>query len=360
MLEFINVTHKYEKNNVIDNFSMTIESNLVTSLLGSSGSGKTTLLRLATGLEKIQHGEIIFNGFIDSNNNGKLNTETRNIGYVFQDCALFPHLNVEENIFYGLNNYNKKIIDKINILLKNNNFLHYKKRYPHELSGGQKQLVAVFRALASDPKLIIMDEPFSNLDTRLKEELRDQILHIIKENQVTTLLVTHDADEAMFMSDKIGILNNGKLEQFGTPIEIYTRPKSKFVANFFGDINVFHGLFKNGKFKTILGEFKHKKNSYQKEYFLIVRSEGLKLLNLNGKHNNNLFEIDKKNLVKCPNIGKIIESKFLGANTIVHLSLTNEKEKYHLHVKIPGINFFKANEMVNIFTDLNYTYIFNT
>ena len=360
MLEFINVTHKYEKNNVIDNFSMKIESNSVTSLLGSSGSGKTTLLRLATGLEKIQHGKIIFNGSIDFNNNYNLNTESRNIGYVFQDCALFPHLNVEENIFYGLTTDNKKILDKINILLKNNNFLHYKKRYPHELSGGQKQLVAVFRALASDPKLIIMDEPFSNLDTRLKEELRDQILHIIKENQVTTLLVTHDADEAMFMSDKIGILNNGKLEQFGTPAEIYTAPKSRFVANFFGDINVFDGHFENGKVKTILGEFKHNKNNTQKNYLLIVRSEGLKLLSINDKYSNNLFEIDNKNVVKCPNMGKIVESKFLGANTIVHLSLTDEKEKYHLHVKIPGINFFKANEMVNIFTDLNYTYIFNT
>ena len=359
MLEFKNICHKYEKYNVIDDFSMKIESNSVTSLLGSSGSGKTTLLRLASGLEKLQKGEVIFNGSINSKDSAFLNTEYRNIGYVFQDCALFPHLDVEQNIFYGLHREDKKTLDKIFALLKKNNFLHYKNRYPHELSGGQRQLVAVFRALASGPKLILMDEPFSNLDTKLKEELRDQILHILKENKVTTLLVTHDADEAMFMSDKIGILNNGKLEQFGTPVEIYNRPKSKFVAKFFGEINVFDGHIKSGKVKTILGEFNYKNIDSQKDYFLIVRSEGLKLSNVDNKNSNNLFGINKKNVVKCPNMGRIVESKFLGANTIVHLSLIDNRESYHLHVKIPGMNYFKNNQMVNIFTDLDYTYIFN-
>ena len=359
MLEFINVSHKYEKNKVIDNFSMKLEANSVTSLLGSSGSGKTTLLRLASGLEKIQKGKIIVNGFTDSPDTPNLSPESRNIGYVFQDCALFPHLNVEQNIFYGLPRESKQIFDNMLLLLKNNNFLNYRNRYPHELSGGQRQLVALFRALASNPKLIIMDEPFSNLDTRLKEGLRDQILHILKKNKVTTLLVTHDADEAMFMSDKIGILNDGKLEQFGSPMDIYTRPKSLFITKFFGDFNSFDGHVENGKIKTILGEFNHEIIDSQKKYSLIIRSEGLKLLNLNDKNTYELFEIDKKNVIKCPNIGKVVESKFLGSSTIVHLNLTDKKENHHLHVKIPGINYFEANQMVNIFTDLNYSYIFN-
>ena len=122
MLEFINVSHKYEENNVIDDFSMKIEANSVTSLLGSSGSGKTTLLRLASGLEKIQKGKIIINGFTDSNESPNLSPQSRNIGYVFQDCALFPNLNVEQNIFYGLPKENKQILDNIILLLKNNIF----------------------------------------------------------------------------------------------------------------------------------------------------------------------------------------------------------------------------------------------
>ena len=136
---------------------------------------------------------------------------------MFSRLCSFPHLNVEENIFYAFSKSNSDLKQKINSLLKKHNFLIFRERFPHELSGGQKQLVALFRAIASDPKIILMDEPFSNLDTRLRERVRDEMLHILKDNKITTLLVTHDADEAMFMSDYIAVLNNGQLEQFGSP-----------------------------------------------------------------------------------------------------------------------------------------------
>ena len=219
MLEFKNIDFSYDNFNVIKDFSLKIPSEKVTSLLGPSGCGKTTLLRLASGLENIQSGQIIFDKNHLSSNSSQLPPNKRKIGYVFQDCALFPHLNVIENIYYGLSDNSKKI----DLILKRNNFLQFSSRYPHELSGGQKQLVALFRAIASNPKMILLDEPFSNLDSRLRETLRDQVLHILKANNITALLVTHDAKEAMFMSDYIAVINNGKLQQFGEPKDIYLR-----------------------------------------------------------------------------------------------------------------------------------------
>ncbi len=355
MLQFVNVSHAYNKSKVIVDFSLNLIPNKVTSLLGSSGSGKTTILRLASGLEKIQDGKIIYDKNIISKNSKMLKPEYRNIGYVFQDCALFPHLNIEENIFYGLKKENVKLIKKVNLLLEKNNFLRYKSRYPHELSGGQKQLVALFRAIASDPKLILMDEPFSNLDTRLREQVRDEILHILKDNEITTLLVTHDAEEAMFMSDFIAILKDGSLEQFGTPLDLYRKPNSKFVTEFFGEINIFKGSLKNQKLDTVLGQFNCSEFKNEKNMILVVRNEGFVILNDN-EEDNNLFGKNDKNIVKCPNIGKVVESKFLGGSTIIHLSLLDDQ--YHLHIKIPGINYFKNNQLVNIFTNTNYSYIF--
>ena len=355
MLQFKNVSHTYDKTRVIIDFSLDLVPNKVTSLLGSSGSGKTTILRLASGLENIQEGEIIFDKNVISKNLSSLKPEHRNIGYVFQDCALFPHLNVQENIFYGIKKENHQLIKKVNLLLKKNNFLKYKSRYPHELSGGQKQLVALFRAIASDPKLILMDEPFSNLDTRLREQVRDQILHILKDNKITTLLVTHDADEAMFMSDYIAILKDGSLEQLGTPLDLYRNPKSKFVTEFFGEINVFEGLLKNQKLHTVLGDFNCKGFENQKNIILVVRNDGFVILNDNDE-DNYLFGKNDNNIVKCPNMGKVVESKFLGGSTIIHLSILDNQ--HHLHIKIPGINYFKNNQLVNIFTNTNYSYIF--
>ncbi len=241
------------------------------------------------------------------------------------------------------------------MLLEKNNFLKYKPRYPHELSGGQKQLVALFRAIASEPKLILMDEPFSNLDTRLREQVRDEILHILKDNKITTLLVTHDADEAMFMSDYIAILKNGTLEQFGTPLDLYRKPKSKFVTEFFGEINVFEGFIKKGQLHTVLGQFDCKDFENEKNIILVVRNDGFVILNVNDVEKF-LFGKNDKNIVKCPNMGKVVESKFLGGSTIIHLSILDNR--HHLHIKIPGINYFKNNQLVNIFTNTNYSYIF--
>ncbi len=358
MLEFKDVNHSYEQEKIINNFSLKIEPNKVTSLLGPSGCGKTTLLRLASGLEKLQDGIIKYDKINISRDNQFLKPQDREIGFVFQDCALFPHLNVEENIFYASKNKGNDVNNNINNLLKKNDFLKFKYRYPHELSGGQKQLVALFRAIASKPKLILMDEPFSNLDTRLREKLRDQILHILKDNKITTILVTHDSDEAMFMSDFIAVIRNGILEQYGSPFELYMRPKSIFVSEFFSEINIFEGKISNNKLKTVLGEFPLKAKALNKKYFLVVRSEGLKLISLSSAK---LYRKKSElKLIKSPYNGNVVASKFLAGDTLVHVSIITKFKNYHLHVKIPGINYFENNHIMNIFTDINYSFIFES
>ena len=357
MIKITNVNHFFNKKQILKDFSLTINSNSVTSILGPSGSGKTTLLRLISGLENLQSGNIQ----IDNNKNiysSKNNDAMSNVSFVFQDSALFPHLTVIENIYYGLSKLNNNK-NKIDNLINDYDIDKIKYSYPHQLSGGQKQLVALLRGLASNPKIILLDEPFANLDTRLREKLRDKVLHILKDNRITSIIVTHDADEAMFLSDYIAILENGQIQQHGKPVELYTRPKNRFVAEFFGEINVINGRKVNNELHTPLGNFDLNKNNLKENYSLVVRSEGIKIIKsieddsiISNKRNNNL--------VKSPNNGRIIEAKFLGGSTIVHLALNGMKDYDHLHIKIPGINYFENNQIVNLYTDVNYSYIFET
>ena len=314
MIKINNVNHFFKEKQILKGFSLQINSNSVTSILGPSGSGKTTLLRLISGLDNLQSGNIS----IENNNISfpKINDQTNNVSFVFQDSALFPHLNVIENIYYGLSKLDNSK-DRIDSLINDYNIDKIKFSYPHQLSSGQKQLVALLRGLASNPEIILLDEPFANLDTRLREKLRDKVLHILKDNNITSIIVTHDADEAMFLSDYIAVLQNGQIQQHGKPVELYTRPKNRFVAEFFGEINVITGKKVNNKLHTPLGNFYLDKSNSKENYSLVVRSEGIKIIKsteddsiISNKRNNNL--------VKSPNNGRIIEAKFLGGSTIVH------------------------------------------
>ncbi|MDC0457632.1 ABC transporter ATP-binding protein [Alphaproteobacteria bacterium] len=356
MLEFIKISHSYDNNYILNKFSMKLNDGEVVSLLGPSGCGKTTLLKLASGIEKLQEGEIILNGKTISSTNTHLSPDKRKIGYVFQDCALFPHLTILQNIFFGLNN--KEITaqtKKIKNLMNEINISNLSKSYPHELSGGQQQQVALVRAIASDPKIILLDEPYSNLDSRLKEKIRDQMLHILREYNISALLVTHDPEEAMFMSDKIGVLNNGIVEQFGSPIDLYLRPKSAFIAEFFGEINLFEGSVESGLVNTVLGTFRCSKKLNKNKVKIVIRNEAIKLYTENiimdKKTHNNGF-------VVSPYSGYVMEARLLAGSTLVHLSLKVNETNFHIHARIPGLNFFNTNEKVKVFTDPTQIFVF--
>ena len=341
---------------VLNNFSMKLEAGEVVSLLGPSGCGKTTLLKLASGIEKLQNGEIKLNDEIVSSFNFHLNSDKRQIGYVFQDCALFPHLTVMENIFFGIKkNHIEKILQKIQNLMDEIDISILANNYPHELSGGQQQQVALVRAIASNPKIIFLDEPYSNLDSRLKEKIRDQMLHILREHKISALLVTHDPEEAMFMSDKIGVLNNGNVEQFGSPIDLYLRPKSAFIAEFFGEINILEGIVKEGSVSTVLGTFNCSQRFNNKKVKIVVRDEAIKLFPANKINFNTK---DKTNFIKSSYYGFVMEARLLAGSSLVHLSLKVDESNFHIHARIPGLNFFKVDEKVIVETDPTQIFIF--
>ncbi|MBJ7880189.1 ABC transporter ATP-binding protein [Gelidibacter salicanalis] len=221
------------KNYAIENVTFNLKAGQVCAIVGESGSGKTTLVRLIAGLERPDHGSITMEGKVIASLSKFVQPEKRKIGLVFQEYALFPHLTILENVLYGIS----KVKDKKNRaqeMLDLVGLSDLGKRYPHQLSGGQQQRVALARALAPEPSLLILDEPFSNLDTMLRTQLRNEVFDIIKKTEVTVLFVTHDTQDALSVADEILILQNGKVIQKDVAANLYVNPNTLYVASLFG------------------------------------------------------------------------------------------------------------------------------
>lgn len=285
ILSLKNINFSYKNNSVIKNFSIDVEEGSFTTLLGSSGCGKTTLLRLICGFLNVDSGTIE----IDGKNQNGIEPNKRAVGMVFQDYALFPHLTVKQNIEYGLKIQKIKKNEIEQIVLESSEKLGITEllaRFPNELSGGQQQRVALARAIVLKPKILLMDEPLSSLDAKLREKVRIELKEIQKILKITTIYVTHAQDEALSLSDKIAVLEKGSLQQYGTPQELYFNPNNQFVADFVGHSN----------FLNIEGS----------EY--IIRPEWFSIC----KNGNADFE------------GEIISSEFLGDKTRFKIKLKNE------------------------------------
>ncbi len=223
---------------ILRDISFDVKPGEIVTLLGPSGCGKSTILRSVAGLESNHSGEIIINNMCVSSKSTFLNIDKRKSGYIFQDYALFPHLNVEENIGFALYKLPKKQKeDRVQELLEQFDIVKHRTKQIHQLSGGQQQRVAIARVIAYNPSVLLLDEPFSNLDTFLRSKTKIWLKKIIKELKLSAVLVTHDQKEALSISDKIGIIHNKKIVQFGTPEEIFNHPKNLYVAKFLGDIN---------------------------------------------------------------------------------------------------------------------------
>lgn len=236
MLKVESLSKSFDKGKsfALKGVSFQLEQGDVYAIVGESGSGKTTLIRLIAGLETPDDGIIIINQKLVSSLNKNVAPEKRNIGFVFQEYALFPHLKLEENILYGISKLkNKK--QRASEVLELVGLLEMKDRYPHELSGGQQQRVALARALAPSPSLLILDEPFSNLDAMLRTQLRNEVFEIVKKSGVTAIFVTHDTQDALAVADEILILQQGKLVQKDAAANLYTKPSSVYVASLFGN-----------------------------------------------------------------------------------------------------------------------------
>ena len=234
-----------DSSRILSNINFDLEESEIGCILGPSGCGKTSLLRAIAGFENIISGTILKDGVCISNNLENTSVQNRKMGMVFQDYALFPNMDIKSNIAFGLKDKTK--VDKearVNYLLDLVNLNKYKDKYPHELSGGEQQRVALIRALAPSPEILLLDEPFSNIDADIKENLVSDVRDLLKELSITSIIVTHDQHEAFNIADKIAIMNNGKIEQIGNAYDIYHKPVNKFVADFVG-LGVFVPITKN-------------------------------------------------------------------------------------------------------------------
>ncbi|MCW9699564.1 sulfate/molybdate ABC transporter ATP-binding protein [Avibacterium sp. 20-129] len=252
----------FGKFHALQNIHLQCEQNQLTALLGPSGCGKTTLLRIIAGLEFADQGRILFN----NQDVTHLSAKQRQVGFVFQHYALFQNMTVFDNVAFGLQvkprktrPTREKITQKVTALLQLVELAHLAHRYPHQLSGGQRQRIALARALAVEPKVLLLDEPFGALDAQVRKSLRRWLRDLHQELTITSLFVTHDQDEALDVSDRIVVMNKGKIEQVDVPNKIYHAPQTPFVTQFVGDVNVFHGHIDQGK--LVVGEFSHHLNS---------------------------------------------------------------------------------------------------
>lgn len=254
-LAFEGIWHQFtpEKDTLCD-INLTAEPGEVLCLLGPSGSGKSTLLRIAAGIEPQTYGRVVLNDREIAGPSVFLPPEKRSIGLMFQDFALFPHMSILDNVRFGLTALSREAgKQEARTALGRVGLDQYAGAYPHALSGGEQQRVALARALAPRPAVILMDEPFSGLDSRLKDSVRAETLGVLRQSRATAIVVTHDAEEAMRMADRIALLREGRLVQVGSAQELFLKPASLFVAGFFSELNVFETVAENGSAATPLG-----------------------------------------------------------------------------------------------------------
>jgi sulfate transport system ATP-binding protein len=248
-IEVKNLNRRFGRTVACDNLNLDIPAGELVALLGPSGCGKTTLLRIIAGLEVPDSGSVLFHGEDATNTD----VRDRNVGFVFQHYALFGHMSIFENVAFGLRVRPKatrpgeaEIKSKVMQLLKLVQLDWLADRYPHQLSGGQRQRIALARALAVEPKVLLLDEPFGALDAKVRKELRRWLRRLHDEVHVTSVFVTHDQDEAMEVADRVVVMNQGRIEQQGTPDQVYDHPATPFVLQFLGDVNLFHGRREHG------------------------------------------------------------------------------------------------------------------
>jgi len=282
MLEVSNISHRYTSNKILTDISFNVKPAHLCCITGPSGCGKTTLLRIIAGLEDIQAGYVKLNSKTLADCNFYYPPEKRNIGMVFQNPSLFPHLNIFNNIAFGLRGKPKEIINKrVLYLLKLIGLEGFQKKFPHELSGGQQQRISLARALAPEPKLMLLDEPFANLDQSMTSSIRTELLDILKKAMIPIIMVTHDPNEVLLTADSMVLLSNrGLLLQTGHPEEVLKKPACVEVAKFFGNLNLLPATVSNNLVSSAVGNFPlslFPNITDHSEKVLAIRPEGIRL-----------------------------------------------------------------------------------
>ncbi|MCK5165807.1 MAG: ABC transporter ATP-binding protein [Rhodospirillaceae bacterium] len=351
-IEMKRIRHAFGNDMVLDDVSLVSGPGKLTCLLGPSGCGKTTLLRLAAGLENLQQGQIAIQGITvaDGASGFSVAPEKRDVGLMFQDYALFPHLNVFENIAFGIEKLNAERRQWIKDSLEQMGLSHHAYSYPHTLSGGQQQRVALLRALAPEPGVLLLDEPFSGLDVTRRAQVREEALTFLKQSGVAVVMVTHDPEEAMFMADHIVIMNEGRVVQAGTPVQTYFHPVNGFVTELFGPVNRCRGVVADEQVKTQLGTFKASGFKNGSEVVVMLRPEAI-FISPDGEN------APAKDLHCVP--GRVSSTHPLGSSSHLHIIVDDRNGgEQTLHVRTPGISLPAVGSSVKVWADKDGAFIF--
>ena len=276
-LDVTGLTRRFGGTAVVQDVSLSVAAGQVTCLLGPSGCGKSTTLRMIAGVETPDSGHILIDGAEVFGPARNLPPEQRGVGLIFQDFALFPHLTVAQNVSFGLSGEKAARLARVEHLLERVDLAGFGPKHPHQLSGGEQQRVALARALAPRPKVLLMDEPFSGLDNRLRDGIRDATLEVLKAEGTAVLLVTHEPDEAMRMADEIALMRDGRIVQRGAPYNVYNAPVDKAAAAFFSDVNVIRGTSRGALTDTPFGAFLTPGHADGAEVDIVIRPQHLKI-----------------------------------------------------------------------------------
>lgn len=329
-LEVRRLVRSFGGRRVVDDVSLSVSAGQVTCLLGPSGCGKSTTLRMIAGVERADAGEIYLDGVMVAGPGVHVPPETRSVGLMFQDFALFPHLTVAENVAFGLRADRAEKARRVAELLDKVDLSGFAAKHPHELSGGEQQRVALARALAPRPRVMLMDEPFSGLDNRLRDGIRDRTLDLLKEEGTAVLLVTHEPDEAMRMADEIALMRAGRIVQKGAPYNVYNAPVDRAAAAFFSDINVIRGVSRGALTETPFGAFLTPGHKDGAEVEIVIRPQHLRIDFDRGGRGPNPTAQDG-----TAARGTVLRSRYLGRESLVDFAMDFEGAK--LTASVPGV-----------------------
>ncbi|MBW6506367.1 MAG: ABC transporter ATP-binding protein [Rhodobacteraceae bacterium] len=329
-LEVQGLRRSFGGREVVRDVSFSVEAGQVSCLLGPSGCGKSTTLRLVAGVDAQDAGAIRVDGAVVAGPGLHLPPERRGVGLVFQDFALFPHLTVAENVAFGLTGPRAERLRRVSALLERVHMQHHAQSYPYALSGGEQQRVALARALAPRPRILLMDEPFSGLDERLRDAIRDETLALLKDEGAAVLLVTHEPHEAMRMADQILLMRDGMIVQRGAPYNIYNAPVDRAAAAFFSDLNILRGTVQGALTETAFGSFLAPGHADGTEVEIVIRPQHLKL------------DFDRAGRGPAPTAaegtaarGHVARARFLGRESLVEFTM--EFDRSVLVASVPGV-----------------------
>ncbi|MCB1328471.1 MAG: ABC transporter ATP-binding protein [Maritimibacter sp.] len=334
-LDLRNISRAFGGRQVVNDVSLTVQPGQVTCLLGPSGCGKSTTLRIIAGVDRPDSGEIYIDGRLIAGGGAWVPPEGRGTGLMFQDFALFPHLSVFDNVAFGLTGTRTEKRLRVRELLDKVGLARYVDSFPHELSGGEQQRVALARALAPRPRIMLMDEPFSGLDNRLRDGIRDETLSILKDEGTAVLLVTHEPEEAMRMADEIALMRKGRIVQHGAPYNVYNAPVDREAAAFFSDINVIRGKVQGLLTETAFGKFMAPGQPDGAEVEIVIRPQHIRIdfdRGGQGPHPTPEHGVWARGVVE--------RARFIGKESLVEFRM--EFDGSQLSATVPGVFLPKA------------------